>query len=92
MPPGDDMEGVTEDRARILAQEEIDKKHLEHVEMNQAQIEKSISKELKPINEKLTKLDIGIARITSSMKTNQRWTVGLIAIGAVVATLLSGKI
>jgi len=81
---------------RIIAQDEIDKKHLEQKEMTEAQIDKSVAKALTPINDKLTALDKNLTAfktgIIQSMKTNQRWTIVLVGIGAIIATLLSGKI
>ena len=83
----------TENDVRIIAQDEIDKKHLEQKEMTEAQIDKSVAKALTPINDKLIALDKNLtafkAGIIQSMKTNQRWTIALVGIAAVIATLLS---
>ena len=86
----------TENDVRIIAQDEIEKKHLEHKEMTEAQIDRSISKALSPISDKLNCLDGNLKAFKSgidhSIKTNQRWTVGLIMAAAVIATLISGKL
>jgi len=83
----------TESEVRIIAQDEIGKKHLEHEKMTEAQIDKSVAKALTPINDKLIALDKNLtgfkSGIQQSMKANQRWTIALVGIAAVVATLLS---
>jgi len=98
MPPGDNMSNFkgTEAEVRIIAQDEIDKKHSEHEKMNDAQIEASTKKAVDPIYDRLNLLDHNLTKfsagITQSIKTNQKWTMALIAIGAVIASLISGKI
>jgi len=86
----------TENDVRIIAQDEIGKKHLEHEKMNEAQIDKSINKALDPIHKRLNSLDHNLTAfssgITQTIKTNRRWTIVLVMICAVVATLISGKI
>jgi len=84
----------TENDVRIIAQDEIDKKHLEQKEMTEAQIERSINKALSPIYDKLNVLNENLAvfksGIDQSIKTNHKWTIGLIGVSAVIAALIVG--
>ena len=84
----------TENDVRIIAQDEIKDKLLEHEKMNEAQIDKSINKALNPIYTKLNLLNENLAvfksGIDQSIKTNHKWTMGLIGISAVIAALFVG--
>ncbi len=86
----------TENDVRIIAQDEIKDKLLEHEKMTEAQMDRSVNKAVGPIYDRLNGIENSLtdfkSGIIQSMKTNQRWTIALVGIAAVIATLLSGKI
>ena len=59
-------------------------------------MDRSVNKAVGPIYDRLNGIENSLtdfkSGIIQSLKTNQRWTIALVGIAAVIATLLSGKI